>query len=145
VLSFNFTDEWVVSSNGRTVMKLDRNGNLTITGTINANLNYYSMKTVNGSYTINPAVDLCNIYCLSGGSITAPQEITLPSPSTYKGLELTFFCEYKAHTRSWAEPVLNGAIYSPTEDNYGNVVSSLTVESGHVYRLIAAGGAWAIM
>ena len=145
VLSFNFTDEWVVSSNGKTVMRLDRNGNLTITGTINANLNYYSMKTIDGSYTINPEVDLCNIYCLSGGSITAPQEITLPSPSTYKGLELTFFCEYKMHTRSWYPPVLNGTIYSPTEDNYGNVVNSLTVESGHVYRLIAAGGAWALM
>ena len=132
---------------------VDLNGNVTMNdctvngkfnGEVKSGLFYNSVKELDGSYTINLSRDKYTVYVLSGGNTSSDQTITLPSASSCKGLELTFFCEFKAHTRSWVEPKLSGTLFSPTESDYSGTSSSLTIETFKVYKLISVGSGWAV-
>ena len=135
----------ITNQNGDTTLSLDANGNLYISGTVDTQLSYNSVKLLDSSYTINLSRDHYNIYILSGGTIDNEQEITLPSASSCVGLMLTFFCEFRAHTRSWVNPVLKGDFYIPTSSSYGNTGTEVTVETFKVYRLLSVGNFWAIL
>ena len=139
------TFDWTVTNpdTKEEIFHLDSNGNLRVAGTINTQLSYNSVKFLYESYTINPNRDHYNIYCLSGGMIDYDQIITLPDASSCVGLELIFFCEFKAHTRSWTHPKLSGYFYVPTDNSYGNIETSLTIETYKVYRLVSVGSVWA--
>ena len=132
---------------------VDLNGNVTMNdctvngkfnGEVKSGLFYNSVKELDGSYTINLSRDKYTVYVLSGGNTSSEQTITLPSASSCKGLELTFFCEFRAHTRSWVEPKLSGTFFSPTESDYSSTSSSLTVETFKVYKLISVGSGWSV-
>ena len=142
-INFNVGFEWNVYNGDDLIFKLDNNGNLFVSGSIDTKLSYNNIKFLSGNYTINLSRDHYNIYCLSGGAIDNTQEITLPNAHSCVGLELTFFCEYKEHTRSWTEPVLKGSFYNPTDDNYGNTTTELVVNAYKVLKLVSVGYYWA--
>ena len=144
-INFNVGFEWNVYNGDDLIFKLDNNGNLFVSGSIDTKLSYNNIKFLSESYTINLSRDHYNIYCLSGGSIDNTQEITLPSARSCVSLELTFFCEFRAHTRSWTNPVLKGDFYIPTSSSYGNTGTEMTVETFKVYRLLSVGNFWAIL
>ena len=113
-------------------------------GEVKSGLFYNSVKEVSGNFSISLSRDHYTVYILSGGSTDDDQIINLPSASTCKGLELTFFCEFKAHTRSWVEPILYGTFFVPTETDYSHTESTLVVKAYKVYRLISVGSGWAV-
>ena len=133
----------ITNQQGITTFSIDSDGNMFLLGTVGTQLSYNTVKFLDDSYTINLSRDHYSIYCLSGGSISDEQEITLPDASSCVGLLLTFFCEYKAHTRSWLEPKLKGNFYKPTDTSYGNTSTELVVETFKVYRLLSVGSFWA--
>ena len=133
----------ITNQQGITTFSIDGDGNMFLLGTVGTQLSYNTVKFLDDSYTIKLSRDHYSIYCLSGGGIGAEQEVTLPDASSCVGLLLTFFCEYKAHSRSWVEPKLKGLFYKPTDTNYGNTVTELVVETLKVYRLLSVGNFWA--
>ena len=111
-----------------------------------SNLSYSSVKFLDSEdYTINLSRDHYNVYVLGGGSGENSQIVNLPSASTCTGLELSFFYEFKAHTRSFAGTILKGTFFIPTESSYGNTETELYVENYKVTKIMSVGNGWAVL
>ena len=134
----------ITNQSGETTFSVDSGGNIYYKGDINSTLSYNSVKFVEGNFSISLSRDHYSVYVLSGGMAGSEQIITLPSPSTCLGLELTFFYENRAHTRSWGGTYLHGTIFDPTEDNYRNTITDLYVELFKIVKIISVGNGWVV-
>ena len=110
-----------------------------ISGTVKANLFYSPTKEVYSNYTINPSSDPYHSF-ITGADSNSDVTITLPSATTYDGLELQFFMPRRTRTVT-GTVTISGSI-TCIEDGYLKDCSSAYLMFNSLVTLKAMLGRW---
>ena len=107
------------------------NGNFS--GILNASLMYSTIQSITTSTTINPATSPCDTYRITSSNLS-PVTMTLPTASSYPGLELKFYMEIGS--RAQGPTYLSGSIYytaqSGTDAGLRKYASKVVTQSPYV-------------